>query len=456
MPSIDMCLVTHIVHGGSISVIRDHGVTAESIYDESRKVFEYVMAHFGKHGKVPNPTTIENDTKIKIPPLSDVPEPVTYYIERVKERALDRLVMESTKAQTSAMDKLNTKGALNSVKRLLADINRLNLAGEPVDDWTQRTDERWAAFKAAARFMGGVTGLPTPWPGINELTKGMQLGDFWLIVGRPKAGKSWELCDMAIHSWLTPIPLEFDSAGNVTASRPAKVLTITTEMLKEDVKERMDAIYSKLSYTGIVSGTLGMHIEDEYRAALDGLKGKNPLWIVTRKRVKDIQDVPIIVEEMQPDIVYLDGLYKLKVEGARFKSTWEKVTEIADELDLIAKTKGTIIVGTTQFNRGAVKTGGQKKGKKIPMAGLENLAFADALGMNPDVVLGVISSKTMKENNEAILQLIANRRGKEGAWLCNFNPDHGEFGEISAVDEGIDSDSDGDEGGDDGDTSVAF
>jgi replicative DNA helicase len=260
---------------------------------------------------------------------------------------------------------------------------------------------------------------------------------------------------MAIHSWLTPIPLDFDATGNVTASRPAKVLTITTEMLKEDVKERMDAIYSKLSYTGIVSGTLGMHIEDQYKIALDGLKGKNPLWIVTRKRVKDIQDIPIIVEEMQPDIVFLDGLYKLKVEGARFKSTWEKVTEIADELDLISKTKGVRIVATTQFNRGAVKASGAKKGKKIPMAGLENLAFADALGMNPDVILGVISSKDMKENNEAILQLIANRRGKEGAWLCNFNPDQGEFGEISVVDGGMDADSD-DEGGGEADTSENY
>lgn len=436
MPSIDLSLAIHVARGTAFQLVRDHGLSPEVMYDEGRKVYEYVLEYFGKYGKIPDPGTIENDLKFPIPPLTDAPEPPSYYLDRIKERALDKMVLEATQAQTRAMEKLNTRAAMDAVKKLLSDVNRMSLAGEPIDDWTQRTDDRWALYKEAARFKG-VTGLGTPWPGISDLTMGMQPGDFWLVVGRPKSGKTWNLLKMAIYSWLTPVVTKFNDAGAVAETRPCRVLIITMEMLKRSIKERMDSIYSQLSYSGIVGGTLGMHVEDQYKISLDTLKGKNPLWVVTRNRVRDVRDIPIVIEEIQPDVVYLDGLYKMRVEGGRYKSNWEKITDIADDLDLICKTKGTIIVGTTQFNRGAVKVGNKPKGKgkTIPLAGLENLAFADALGMNPDVVIGVISTKRMKDNNEAILQLIANRRGKEGAWQVHFDPGTGNFDEIAPFDE---------------------
>ncbi len=36
-----------------------------------------------------------------------------------------------------------------------------------------------------AKLTAGLTGIPCPWPTINDATGGIQPGDYWLIVGEP-------------------------------------------------------------------------------------------------------------------------------------------------------------------------------------------------------------------------------------------------------------------------------
>lgn len=458
MPSLDMCLVIHLVRGGHLRAVRDSGLKEEALFDEAKAIFRYSMEHFGKFGKMPEPATVENDLRITIPLISDVPEPVDYYISRVKERALDKIVKDYTKEQLAKSDRLNAKGAVQQAKDLLSEVGRMSLTGEPVSDWTQRTDERWAAYKEAARFKG-ILGIPTPWPSVNDVTHGIRKGDFWLIVGRPGTGKTWYLTKMAIGAWIFLFTVKFNEDGSIAETRPCRVLFISLEMLDEDIRQRMDSIHSRLPYTGITAGTLGMIIDDKYRVHLEDLKGKNPLLLATRRQVQDVRDLPIVIEEVRPDVVFIDGIYKLRIGAGRYKSNWEKITDIADELDMIAKTKGVPIIGTTQFNRGAVKVGSPKKGKgkAIPLMGLENLAFADALGMNPDVVVGLVSTKRTKDNKELLLQLIKNRRGKSGIWVTQFDPDTGSYDEVAPYEEGDSyGGADADDDDEVGDTSVGY
>jgi hypothetical protein len=68
--------------------------------------------------------------------------------------------------------------------------------------------------------------------------------------------------------------------------------------------------------------------------------------------------------------------------------------------------------------------------------------------MNPDVVVGLVSTKRTRDNKELLLQLIKNRRGKSGIWVTQFDPDTGSYDEVAPYEEG---DNYGGDGADDDD-----
>lgn len=417
MPSLDMSVAVHMVRNGGFTAVIDSGILADHLFDDGRKIYEFTRSHFAQFGKVPDAATILTDLKIEVPPSSDVVEPVAYFIDRIKSRALDKLAKEHAKAATAAMDRVDSKGVIDAAKELLTAISQQNLAGEVIDDWTLNTGERIAEYEAAKTAQGGVTGIPTPWTSLNDRTQGINKGDFWILCGRPGSGKSWAVSKMVIHAWVNDF----------------KPLFVSLEMPVKKIKRRMDAIYARLAYYDFKRGKLGMHIEAQYKQALDGLEEKPPLNIVTRKRVKTVGDVALLMEQLQPSVVFIDGLYKLRPNSVnKYKSNWEVIMALVDEIQELALEKEIPIVGVTQLNRGAAK---QKGKKSSSAAGLEDIAFADAIGMNADVILGLLPTEETKGRNETVIQLMKNREDDIGSWLVKFDLAAMDFNEVGPYQE---------------------
>jgi len=423
-----MSLCVQILRNGGLPEVLEAGTDPEHLFDEGQLVFKYIREHYGKYGKVPDVATVETDTKADIPELGDIPEPVNYYIDRIKQRALDKLTAEQTKKQLEALDNNDANKAVEEAQELLSKVSKQNLAGEIIDDWVAGVDERVAEYEELKKSPGGVTGVPTPWTGINDLTQGMNEGDFWIIVGRPGTGKTWHLTKMGIHAWVSGF----------------KPLIITMEMSRQRMKRRMDAVYARVAYYDFKRGKLGMHIEDQYKEAMEGLKGQHPLHLVSRKRVKTTSDVSILIEQLQPDVVFIDGIYKLRPGGGtRNRAHWEQMMETVDEIQEIALDKAVPILGTTQFSRSQVK-----KGKSQTKAGLEDVAFADAIAMNADIIIALLSTPELKVNDELIMQLLKNREDDTKAFTSKFDLNAMDFDTTGEWDEGM--------SGDDGDVSADY
>lgn len=417
-----MSLCVQILRNGGLHAVLEAGTDPEHLFDEGQKVFNYLREHYGKYGKLPDIATVETDTKIDIPELVDIAEPVDYYIDRIKQRALDKLTAEQTKKQLEALDNNDAGKAIEEAQELLSKVSKQNLAGEIIDDWIVGVDERVAEYEELKKFPGGVTGVPTPWVGINDLTQGMNPGDFWIIVGRPGTGKTWHLTKMSVHAW-------------VSGFRP---LIISMEMSRHRMKRRMDAVYARVAYYDFKRGKLGMHIEDQYKEAMESLKGQKPLNIVSRKRVKTTADVSILIEQIKPDVVFIDGIYKLRPGGGtRNRAHWEQTMETVDEIQEIALDKEVPILGTTQFSRAQVK-----KGKSPTKAGLEDMAFADAIAMNADVILALLATPELKANDELILQLLKNREDDTKSFTSKFDLNAMDFDQTGEWDGGSDDDGD--------------
>jgi len=428
MPSLDLSLAAHIIRAGGISAVLDAGIVPDHLMDEGRSIVDYAQSHFSKYGKVPDAATIAQDLQFAVPDMSEVPEPISYYIDRIKERTLDRLAVDKVKKMLEAADKVDTKAIIDTAKEFITEISKQNLSGEVIDDWTKHTKERWQEYEDAKAHAGGLIGIPTPWNGINDLTQGILPGDFWILVARPGTGKTWHLVKMAIHSWLYE----------------ANPLFISLEMTRPRIKRRMDAAYARVDYKAFKRGQLGMHIEDTYKQALDSLKGKPPLHIVTRKRVKAVNDVAILIEQLKPGVVFIDGLYKLRPSGGlRQKSHWERIMDLVDELQELGQEKECPILGTTQFSREQTKKGGRS-------AGLEHIGFADAIGMNSDVILALLSDDKLKMQKTLQLKMLKNREDDTKSWITKFDLAAMDFSEQGEYDEAEENSGGG------GDASVSY
>jgi replicative DNA helicase len=429
MPSLDVSLCVHIVRNDGWFRVLDAGIESQHLFDDGQAMFECVRDHFAQYGKVPDADTVEQDTGLAVPMFSTVTEPLDYYIDRVKDRALDKLATEKVKAAVAALERTDSEGAVEAAKELLTEVSRQNLAGEMIDDWVRGTDERWDDYQRVKSHPGGVTGIPTPWDGVNDITQGLNPGDLWILVARMGSGKTWHLLKMAQTAWLAE----------------ANPLFISMEMPRQKIKLRLDALWAKTPYSDLRRGNLGMHIEPVYQQALDGLKDKTPFHLVTRKRIKTPRDVAILVEQLRPGAVFIDGLYKMRPSRGSFRQQWERMSELVDEVQELSQEKEIPFICTTQFNREQTKKGkggkGGGKGRQ-DSAGLEDMALSDAIAMNADVVLALLSPDSLRANNEILLKFLKNREDEVKHFTSKFDlsamefEQTGEWGDDDDFDDG--------------------
>jgi hypothetical protein len=97
------------------------------------------------------------------------------------------------------------------------------------------------------------------------------------------------------------------------------------------------------------------------------------------------------IREYKPDLVIVDGMYLMKDDRTKTRAIdWKNITHISQDVKLTCNAFNVPIIGVTQANRGAETKNGED---------LTELAFADAIGMDADLVLRI---KKMVKWNEQV------------------------------------------------------
>lgn len=133
MASLDLCLISRIVHDGGLRRVKESGLSAELLKDDGRVAFEYIVEHVAKYGKIPEAGTIMGVTGVAIPPLSEVLEPIDFYIDHIKRRRMQDLADAHTRAAISAAEKADFQTVVVSARALVEDVERIS---DPVIDVT--------------------------------------------------------------------------------------------------------------------------------------------------------------------------------------------------------------------------------------------------------------------------------------------------------------------------------
>ena len=386
-------LISNVVDSGDFVTLKKQGVTKDLFTLESAKeVFAWLWDEFHspvQRGEVPTQSRLRR----KFPDFDFSPSrnSIPALVADIKR---DNALVKLTALVENINDELldNTEPAL-ILESFLPKFRELNVEAASQDGL--RLSEAAEAIKQiyyTKKQAGGVTGIPYPWEIMNSPTGGMQDEQFIVIYGRPGNMKTWVACVMAAHAW--------------QANR--RVMFFSKEITRMDIMMRISAVLTAVDYAKLCTGNLSVDDEEVYFELLEAVseieeaeatgEHRRSLYCVSdkgKRTTSTVDDIIAQAEILQPDIVFVDGFYLLRDarSGAR-TADWKQIAHVSQDLKGMAQYLEVPVVGTTQANR---------SGAKQASGDLDDLSFADAIGMDADIVMRAFKGPPAKGRGASIM-----------------------------------------------------
>lgn len=358
-------LISRIVADGSLKEATTLGVSLEHfVSPEDRLVFEEITDHHQRYGRVPSVKSLRMD----FPDYRfvKVDEPVAFLAERVRHAYRGATLEQMLAAAVEFYD----DGQFEEAEGFLrATLRSLELsAGErlqPLDTETMLL--RWREYRD-----NPPPSVPFGLKPIDDITRGIQKDDFVVLAGPPGSGKSALLLNMAIAA----------------AENRLKTLFITIEMSDDHHMYRVAANRTGIPYKDIKFGPLtaeqNARVENTVRAI-----DKDGRFVVQKiePRAASIGAIESLMDQHQPDIVYIDGAYLMDLPGVRNNAAhWEKLSALTREIRALILRRDTPIAITTQILRSKMQGGEVTSGSVGYSSSFEQDASV-LLGIQPDAEL---------------------------------------------------------------------
>lgn len=373
--SAGLRLLTSIIERGSTTTLRllDEELLVD---EEERQVYDYVRSHYRRYGRLPNLETVEADLNIRLP---ETPEPVDYYLDEVHNRHVYTEVREEFISLRDSLRESDIPSILNSannIRRICTPFSGQQQELITFSDLVEDLQEEYDYHHS----MPGFSGIPTGWHFLDTETGGWQNGDLIYIVARPMVGKTHVLIHQARTAWLSG----------------KSVLFVSMEMTLKQIGMRFASHQSGLDPDMVRKGKLSNFAKRKFDAALATMGNTNNFHLFAGNFKKNTDDLDILIQELNPDAVYIDGAYLMRPSSAPARSgRFELAAYLVDDLKRMALMRDRPIIATSQFGRGAGKGG--KEGS------LETIGYTDAIGTHASIVL---SLKSGKKHHKPIVELV--------------------------------------------------
>ena len=278
---------------------------------------------------------------------------------------------------------------------------------------------------------GSLTGLPTGFKGLDQMTSGMHEGEMIVIAARPSMGKTALAMNIAEH-----VALEAGKAVAVYSlemSTQQLVQRILCSQARVNLKKVRDGFMGKNDMANLVKATTRLA---ETKMFIDDTPGMSILELRAHaRRMKDRHNIELIV---------IDYLQLLKSPSKRGQENRQvEVAEISAGIKALAKELAVPILVLAQLNRNPDSRAGSGKGRPQ----LSDLRESGSIEQDADLV-GLLwrekyyaSEDDEKKEAEGVAELIIakQRNGPVGSVPLTFletltrfedrSVEHGEGGE---------------------------
>lgn len=411
--SVGLQLLRAIIENQSSSLFKELSEEEFLLENEERFSYHFIQDHLKRYKQLPSLSTCETNSL----DLPEIDEPANYYLKAFRDRFYYnqiKPVFNSIHKKLVASDYEETKNLIRDLYVTSNEANKYSALSGFASE-VEKAKEAYADRYIQSSIAGVTFGFPT----IDKYTDGICNGDLITLVGRLGSCKTYLLMRMMLSA----------------VEQNKSVLIVTLEMTKTQLIKRIAALKTRINHTLIRKAGLDMFAKKKYFNALDSLGESNLITFMeggllrNKKQSKaTTADVERAIEELNPDIVYIDGAYMLYPDTKnRYSSTWERVSDVADDLKSIALTTDTPIVITVQFNRNQKQTTKINAEKELDVA---DIAGSDNIARASSVVLGI------KQGRKNVLEIHGIKNRDEDLFKLELNKifasmDFSEIGEMA-------------------------
>ncbi len=265
-------------------------------------------------------------------------------------------------------------------------------------------------IEAISNRDGGLTGVPTGFADLDELTNGLHGGQMVIVAARPAVGKSTlalDLCRSAsVHHNMTSVIFSLEMTRN----------EITMRLLSAEAKiplnhmrngHMSDDDWAKLARKMGEVSSAPLFIDDSPNMTMMEIRAK-------ARRLKQRHDLRLVVVD------YL----QLMTSGKKVESRQVEVSEFSRQMKLLAKELDVPVVALSQLNRGP-----EQRADKRPM--LSDLRESGSLEQDSDVVILLhredVYEKESTRPGEADLIVAKHRNGPTRDVVVAFQGHYSRF-----------------------------
>lgn len=379
-------LITRIAtNEDTIAELINSGVSGDLFVGEDKAIFDYCKQFYKDFGGSPSMDAVETEFP-EFDRWFNSTEPTSWFVHELRRIYTQQQLLHITRDIATKIKKGEDPHLIleDCVRAKLLDID--NLISESTDkEWSSldAREERLKRYEEVKKNEGRV-GLISPFPSLNASFQFRHEG-LYIIVARQGVGKTWLLCKLAHHAWLT------ENRATVIDTR---------EMPIEQIEARLDGLTYGVASDKIVRGDLDTMEEARWVKKMKESQEEKATFAIIEETGGASSNAAKI-EKYEADSMWIDGAYMIPDERGA-KEEWRQITNVCRDLKRLAKRTKSVIVITLQFNREATNTEGH--------AG--NIALGD-VAKEADGILGLFRSEDQKYNNRATLKVLKNRHSLE-------------------------------------------
>ena len=346
---------------------------------------------------------------------------IVAYAEIVRERAVLReLIRISTEIADSAF-RPQGRGALellDDAERCIFEIAERGSAGRresvAIKDVLSNVMER---IDELSRQENPITGVPTGFSDLDQMTAGLQRGDLVIVAGRPSMGKT---------------AFAMNIVEEAAIREKLSVIVFSMEMPAEQLTMRMLSSLGRIDQQKVRTGRLG-HDDWPRLTSQVALLNDTNIFIVDDSALTPIDlhaRCRRLKREHGIDLVVIDYLQLMYVPGTRENRATE-ISEISRSLKALAKELMVPVVACSQLNRRL-----EERQNKRPV--MSDLRESGAIEQDADLILFIyrdeVYDEESKDKGKAEIIIGKQRNGPIGKVDLAFLGQYARFNDYTSVD----------------------
>ena len=352
---------------------------------------------------------------------------IEYHAHILAQKFLARqLIQFASMIETDAFDDtVDVDDLMQKAEGALFEISQKNMLQDYVQIDTI-VDQAHQLLLQASNREGGLTGVPSGFRKLDDITAGWQPSDLVIIAGRPAMGKT---------------SFALSIAKNVAIDYRKPIAFFSLEMNNVQLVNRLISNVCSIPGNKILNGQLTPDEWERFDSNIRKMQGA-PIYVddtpglsIFELRTKARR----LVREHGIELLMIDYLQLMNANGMRFNSRQEEVSTISRSLKGLAKELNIPVLALSQLSR-AVE---QRDGPEGKRPQLSDLRESGAIEQDADMVLFVhrpeyyhILQDEKGNDLHGMAQIIIakHRKGATGDVLLNFRGEYTRFSNPEDID----------------------